>query len=290
VLVKQAVMAMGRIILWVSGRCLVQGLRTPRLVWIMLLASSLLLSGCVQYDVLVNFDNPNHGEIVQHIKLGERLTSFSGEPVQEWLNSIEARARQLQGKTKRSNQEITVTIPFNNGAELEAKFNEFFNPTGNKKSQSVTTTATELPTIDSQLSLTQNNLLLLLRNRLSYDLDLRSLSLISTNAKVSVSPTEILELEFRLNTPWGARSIEKAENAIHPESGKKGRQLVWTLKPGQLNHLEAVFWLPSPIGIGAIVIALFVAAGIYLRYKFMPDPTLLSFPSSGRAPGTAPSR
>lgn len=244
-----------------------------RLLWLMLLGS-LLLSGCVQYEVGVNFDNPNHGEIVQHIKLGERLTSFSGDSAQEWLNSIERRARQLQGKSRRSDQEVTVTIPFNNGAELEAKFNEFFNPVGKKNSELATSKPSELPNIDSQLSLTQNNFLLLLRNRLSYDLDLRSLSLISTNGNLLVSPGEILELEFSLNTSWGARSVETADNAIRPESYQLGRQLVWKLQPGQINHLEAVFWLPSPIGIGTVVIALFVAAGIYLRYNFMPDPTI----------------
>ena len=236
-----------------------------RLVWIILLAS--LLSGCVQYDVGVNFDNPHRGEVVQHIKLGERLMSFSGNSAIEWLNSIERRTQQLQGKTKRSSQEITVSIPFNNGAELEEKFNEFFNPYGKK--DDVTSTAVELPTISSHLSLTQNNLLFFLRNRLSYDLDLRALSLISTQG-ILVGSDELLELKFSLNTPWGARSIE-SNNAILPE--KIGRQLVWTLKPSQLNHLEAVFWLPSPIGIGAVVIALVVAAGIYLRYNFMPDPT-----------------
>jgi len=237
--------------------------------------ASLLLSGCVHYDVGVHFDHPNHGEIVQHIKLGEQLWSFSGESATEWLNSIERRARELQGKTRRSNQEITVTIPFNNGAELEAKLNQFFNPDGKKNSEGATSTATELPTIDSQLSLTQNNLLVLLRNRLTYDLDLRSLSLIATNAQLQVTPSEILELEFSLNTPWGARSVETSENVIHPESYQQGRQLVWKLKPGQLNHLEAVFWLSSPIGIGAVAIALFVAGGIYLRYKFMPDPSTI---------------
>jgi len=248
-------------------------LRHTRLLWIVIVAS-LLLSGCVRYKVGVNFDNPHRGEIVQHIKLGERLTSFSGDSAQQWLDSIERRARQLQGKTKRlSNEEVTVTIPFNNGAELEAKFNEFFNPVRKKSSEAVTSTAEELPTIDSHFSLKQNNLLLLLRNRLSYDLDLRSLSLISTNGNVLVSPGSILDLEFSLNTPWGARSVD--DNAIHPESYEKGRQLVWILKPGQLNHVEAVFWLPSPIGIGTVLIALFVAAGIYLRYNFMPAPSTM---------------
>ena len=212
---------------------------------------------------------------------GERLTSFSGEPAQEWLKSIERRARQLQGKARRKDQEITVTIPFNNGAELEAKFNEFFNPTGKKDLASATSTATGLPNIDSQLSLNQNNLLLFVRNWLSYDLDLRALSLNSTNGNVLVSTDEILDLEFSLNTPWGVRSVEIADNALHPDY-QKGRQLVWKLKAGQLNHLEAVFWLPSPLGIGAVIIFLFVAAGIYLRYQFMPDPKLM--------PPTRPSR
>jgi hypothetical protein len=248
----------------------IEGIRRARVFGLILL-SSLLLSGCVQYQVGVNFDNPNYGEIVQHIKLGERLVSFSGESASAWLSSIERRARQLQGKAKRlSNEEITVTIPFNNGAELEKKFNTFFNPTG-KKNSDVTIEGGDLPQIDSHLSLNQNNLLLLVRNRLSYDLDLRSLELISTNSNLQITPGSILEFEFSLNTPWGARSIEKLENAIQPE--KQGQILVWKLQPGELNHLEAVFWLPSPLGIGTVVIALFVAAGIYLRYKFMPNPT-----------------
>lgn len=267
-----------QIITGVFRRCLRQGLpskeakrlRPTRLLWIVLV-SSLLLSGCVQYDLGINFDNPYRGEIVQHIKLGERLISFSGDSAQEWLNSIERRTRQLQGRTKRSSEEITVTIPFNNGAELEAKFNEFFSPV-DKKSE-VATSTEELPTIDSHLKLKQNNLLLLVRNWLSYDLDLRSLSLISTNGNVLISPGSILDLEFSLNTPWGAKSVD--DNAIHPEKYQNGRQLVWILKPGQLNHVEAVFWLPSPIGIGTVLITLFVAAGIYLRYNFMPDPATI---------------
>ncbi len=247
------------------------GLAQVRLFGVVLLAS-LLLSGCVQYQVGVNFAHPNRGEIVQHIKLGERLISFSGESASDWLSSIERRARLLQGKVKRlSNEEIAVTIPFNNGAELVEKFNNFFHPTEEKNLADVTDGETNLPQIDSRLSLNQNNFLLLVRNRLSYDLDLRSLSLLSTNSNVSVTSGSLLEFEFSLNTPWGARSVEKAENAIQPE--KQEQLLVWRLQPGELNHLEAVFWLPSPIGIGTVFIVLFVIAGIYLRYKFMPAPT-----------------
>ncbi len=246
-------------------------LQRSRIVWVMLF-TSLLLSSCVKYDASVNFNRPSHGEIVQHIKL-ERLASFSGDSVKQWLNSIEQRAKHLQGKVKRlSSEEITVTIPFDNGAELEQKFNQFFSPV-----ESVAATG-ELPAIDSKLNLTQNNLLLLLRNHLSYDVDLRSLSLIANNSNVLISPGSVFDLEFSLNTPWGGRSIEKSANSIHPDFANGGKML-WKLQPGQLNHIEVVFWMPDFLGIGTVFICLFVALGIFLRYSFMPDPqTLLASP------------
>ncbi|MEP0808068.1 DUF3153 domain-containing protein [Coleofasciculus sp. FACHB-SPT9] len=236
-----------------------------RVFWAMLLAV-VLLSGCVQYDAGVRFENPNRGEIVQHIKLGEQLTALSSEQAQEWLDSLQRRARQLQGKTKRiSNQEVVVTIPFASGAELEEKFNQFFNPPAKKGSQA--TTDTDLPKINSHLSLRQGNFLFWIRNRLSYDLDLRSLGVLSTNGNVIVSPGSLFDLDFSLRTPWGARSVEKAENALNPVVSEKGHLLVWTLKPGEVNHVEAVFWLPSPLGIGTLMIILLVVAGFYLKYN-----------------------
>ncbi|OUL23614.1 hypothetical protein BV378_20910 [Nostoc sp. RF31YmG] len=243
------------------------------ILWMVLLAS-LLLSGCVQYDVGVNFDNSNHGELVQHIKLGERLTSFSGDYVYEWLNSIERRARKLEGKTRRiSPEEIIVTVPFSNGQELQEKFNEFFNSRTNQKPESVQSGSnSELPKIESNLLIEQNNFLLFVRNRLIYDLDLRSLSLIASNGNVLANTGSILDLDFSLKTPFGAKNIPIAENAIEPEKNKN--QLVWKLRTGELNHIEVVFWLPSPLGIGALLIALFVWGGLYLRYTFMPDPRI----------------
>ncbi|MBE9052538.1 DUF3153 domain-containing protein [Nostocales cyanobacterium LEGE 11386] len=253
-------------------------LKNP-ILWLVLL-TSLLLSGCVQYDVGVNFDSSNRGELVQHIKLGERLTTFSGDYVYEWLNSIERRARQLEGKAQRlSKEEIIVKIPFSNGQELQEKFNEFFNSRANQKAEAVPSESeSELPKIESNLLLDQNNFLLLVKNRLIYDLDLRSLSLIASNGNVLADPGSILDLEFSLKTPWGARNIQKTETAIQPE--KKGKQLIWQLRPGELNHIEVVFWLPSPLGIGSLLIILFIWGGIYLRYTFMPDPRIQFSPKA----------
>ena len=231
-----------------------------------------LVTGCVQYDVGVNFDSQTHGEIVQHIKLGEKLTSFSSETVGDWLKSVERRVRLLDGKTKRlSDREVLVSIPFNNGAELEDKFNQFYNPIAQTaKSRVASPLETDLPKFESHLSVKQNNLLLVLRNRLSLELDLRSLSLLSSNGSLLLSPGGLLELDFSLNTPWGAESIETVVGALVPASYEQGKQLVWKLKPGEVNYLEATFWIPSPVGIGALIIALFVAVGIALKYQILP--------------------
>lgn len=254
-----------------------------RFVCLVVLAS-LLLSGCVQYEAGVNFENSNRGELVQHIKLAERLTSFSGDSVYEWLNSIERRARKEEGKVRRiSKSEIIVTIPFSNGEELQTKFNEFFNPNINQKTQVKGTSNSELPKIESNLLLFQNNFLLLVRNRLIYDVDLRSLSLIASNGNVLANAGSILDLEFSLKTPWGARNIQQTESAAGIAPEKSQNKLVWKLIPGQLNHIEAAFWLPSPLGIGSLLIILFVAGGLYLRYTFMPDPSIQFSASSANS-------
>ncbi|MEJ1933530.1 DUF3153 domain-containing protein, partial [Nostoc sp. NIES-2111] len=215
----------------------------------------------------------NSGQLVQHIKLGEQLTSFSGDYVYEWLNSIERRARKLEGTAKRiSREEVVVTIPFSNGRELQTKFNEFFNSGRQQTTETGAAGNSELPKIESNLLVVQNNFLLVERNELIFDLDLRSLSLIASRGNVLADAGAILDLEFGVKTPWGAKNIQRVETAPQPEN--KGGQLVWQLQPGELNHIEVVFWLPSPLGIGALLITLFVLGGIYLRYTFMPNPQL----------------
>jgi Protein of unknown function (DUF3153) len=255
-----------------------------RTLIVVLLATS-LLTGCVRYDVGVNFDSQTHGTIVQQIRLSERLTSFSQATVQDWLNSIEHRARQLQGNAKRMpDRGLVVTIPFNNGEELVDKFDRFFNPVeeGNAPAE----LDEELPQLESHLDLTQNNALFVLRNRLSLDLDLRSLGALVNQGNFVVSPESVLDLSFTLNTPWGAKPVApKLENLaenegdetviepadeIAPEVATAGQQLVWKLQPGEVNHLEVVFWVPSPIGIGSLVIIALVVLGNYLKHQLLP--------------------
>jgi Protein of unknown function (DUF3153) len=234
------------------------------------LLASLCLSGCVRYDVGVTFDSQTHGEIVQQIRLSQRLANFSQATVQEWLESIDRRARSLHGKTKRINdRELTVKIPFNNGAELVEKFNGFFNPTAAETDPIKSASTSELPQLGAKLNLKQNNAFVALRNRLSVDLDLRGLSAIADAGNtVAIGTGSLFDINFALDTPWGATPIVGADNALQPE--RSDRHLVWKLKPGQINHFEVVFWVPSPIGIGAISIVLLIVAGHFLKYRIFP--------------------
>lgn len=240
------------------------------MLWLLLLAS-LLLSGCVQYQVGLNFESQTRGEIVQHITLNERLAGFSDAAAQAWMGNLERRARKLQGRTKHlSNKEILVSIPFSNGTDLERKFNQFFSPSPKQVAKLIAVTGTELPPIESHVQLKENNLLFLIRSHFSYDLDLRSLGLRSAEGDLVLAPGSLLDFEFSLHVPWKVRSIETDPHSLVPERRQEGQTLVWTLQPGQLNHIEAVFWLPSPVGIGTALIVVLIVVGRYLRYQLLP--------------------
>ncbi len=236
---------------------------------LLLLLASLLLSGCVDYDVAINFYSPNRGELIQSIHLDEKLASLGDASVQTWLQQVEGRARAGGGRIKRlSAQDLAVILPFNNGADLEEKFNQFFNPPPPQKTAS---NQTEFPPISAHLKLIQNNFLLVQRDRLIYDLDLTTLGGIAGGSGL-LSPDSLLKVKFRLQTPWEVRDRTLANGTLQPAvSLQEGHQLVWTIQPGQKNHGEAVFWLPSPLGIGALAIGLLLAIGQTLK-SFLTKP------------------
>lgn len=246
-------------------KTLVRWLVRWRILWIILIAS-LFLSGCVRYDVGIRFDSPYRGEIVQHIQLEERLTALNTTTAKQWLDSVEQRARLVQGEVKRlSRQELQVKIPFSNGDDLEAKFNAFFDPALKQKVKA----GNGLPLLSdirSNLKVSQSNFLLLQRNHLVYDLDLQSLGLGSEAGNLLVSPDALLTLEFGLQGPWGAGGTN---------ARRQGDRLIWTLKPGQVNHIEANLWMPNPLGIGTVLIVLAGVAGFYLKYRTFPTAPIL---------------
>lgn len=228
-----------------------------------------LLTGCVRYDVGISFQDQHHGTIIQRIELSEQLTNFSQEESEKWLKSIETRTRGLQGKIKRiSPQEIVVTIPFSNGQELVEKFNKFFNPSSQAVANPQQGDAIDLVQLKSEIAFAQSNLLFVERNKLDLNVDLRALGVISKQGNIIISPGSLVNLQFALNTPWGASSI--VGNGISPEKRDGGHQLVWKLEPGQIDRINAVFWVPSPLGLGTIGIIVLIVAGFYLKYKRLP--------------------
>jgi hypothetical protein len=241
-----------------------------RSLMMILLAMAIGLSGCVKYDTSIHFSSLNQGEIVAHIQLGEQLNSFSQNAVQAWLGSIQERTKQAEGKLDRINdREFKVTIPFNNTQQLIAKIDRYFNPQP--------LAPTDKSQFNAHLKIEQSNFLLAVRNHLIYEIDLRSLSLAeplqqkiqSSNSQVSFVSNNSIDLNFSLESPWGVKNSDLPGNIVGVKT-INNHQLNWQLKPGKINHLDAIFWLPNSLGIGAILIILISGVGYYLKYRQLP--------------------
>jgi hypothetical protein len=228
-----------------------------------LLAIAIGLSGCVEYRTGINFQALNYGEIVQQIRIGEQLNSFSQDAVNNWKDSIEKRVKELSGKIdKLADNTLEITIPFDNAKDLKNKIEAYFD-------LSLPEHKTTNQGVKSQLQVKQNNFLILVRNHLTGDIDLRSLTAKSADPKVSIASGSQVDLSLSLQTPWGSQS--QAESGSLPAiAEKQERATVWQLQPGNLNHIDAIFWLPNPLGIGAIIITGISIAGYYFKYRQLP--------------------
>jgi hypothetical protein len=127
----------------------------------------------------------------------------------------------------------------------------------------------ELIQLNSQVSIKQNNLVFVERNSLDLAIDLRALKVLTQQDKILIDPDSVADLKFQLTTPWIARSISNADN-LQPANNPLQKGLVWQLHPGEINHIQAVFWLPSPIGIGAAAIVLLGILGYLIKYRRFP--------------------
>lgn len=228
-----------------------------------------LLTGCVDYQIGIKFKTPYSGEITQHIKVDDKLTSLAPGDTRQWLNSLEKRSREFKGSVKKLNsQELLLTIPFGNGAELAQKFNQLFQTTI-VPNATIPQDKVELIELNSQLDLHQSNLIFVERNSIDLAIDLRALGVLSRQENIVIDRDSLADLKFQLNTPWIAHSISNANN-LQPIKNTLKKSLVWQLHPGEVNHIKAVFWLPSPIGIGTAIIILLMIAGFLLKYRRFP--------------------
>jgi hypothetical protein len=224
---------------------------------------AIALSGCVKYDTGINFHGFNDGEIVQHLQLDDRLNSFNPQAVTTWIESIAARTRQAQGRLNRlSDREFEIVIPFASTQELVTKTNRFFNPTPPAKNG----TASKF---SAHLQIEQSNWLAIVKNHLIFDVDLRGIATANTDAKVAIVANNFVDLKFRIQSPWGVQTTELSTSPNFVKT-TQGNQTTWQLQPGQIERIDTVFWLPNPLGIGAIVIMLISMFGYYLKYRQLP--------------------
>ena len=231
------------------------------------------LTGCVRYDVGINFTSPYSGTLVQHIKIADQFSSLGKSEATEWLKNLESRSRELHGKVRQLNpQELVLIVPFTNGQEFATKFNQLFSSDVSDSSVMVEGYRAELLKLGSQASLQQSNFLFFERNHLDLTIDLRALNLLVNQGKIYLNPNSLLDLEFQLNSPWITRNVSHPDN-LEPISSETDQGLTWQLQSGKLNHIEAVFWLPSPIGIGTAIIILVMVLGFLLKYRRFPGLT-----------------
>ncbi|MBF2056536.1 MAG: DUF3153 domain-containing protein [Cyanobacterium sp. T60_A2020_053] len=229
---------------------------------ILLLCLLISLSGCVRYDVGINFNQAHNGAIIQHIKLGEQITSFSQAEGSAWLNGIQKQAIKLGGKSQRiSKEELIVTIPFYNAEELAEKFNDFFLSELNTKVSKKNTD--NLLDLDTKLNIKQNNLLFVERQILDFSADLTPLGIISSEGDIIISSGDLINLQLQFNFPWGA----KFTTNDYPTLTKDDHgQYNLSLKAGQINQVQVIFWLPNYIGLGTSALLLFIFLGFFLKY------------------------
>lgn len=233
-----------------------------RLLWIVVIAS-LFLSGCVDYQVGIRFADANHGEMVHSIHFNQPITGISSTLLTTWLETIEKTVKKDGGRILHpSQQEWLIQVPFYNTKDLETKFSHLVQPPAPPRSR----LGSKLPAnVDSRLHFTTGNLILWQRHHLQYDLDLRGLEFALPTVESTADPVSI---EIRLNTPWGAKPLPTPDTASVIQ--KRGNQLMWKPKPGQINNLDTVFWVPNYLGIGTVIIVLLVIVGIYRKSEMAP--------------------
>jgi hypothetical protein len=251
-------------------------LRYQSLRWFVLLPCLLLLCGCFQYDLTLQFDHQLQGRIEQVITLNDRAAAVANGTLAPWLEALEARTRQLGGRVSSPgyNQRALV-VPFTTSQNLVQQFSRLFAdepPTAvsdeiSKPIQAVTSTLTipDLGQIPFHLAFSQQDWVLASRTHLIYDIDLQQLPTAPTRPDGAFS-NAWSTLNFRLQTPWGISQIAPASlsPALRWPNGAG-----WQLEPGRAYHIEVWFWVPSLVALGTVVIGLLVLLGYFLRYRLL---------------------
>ena len=241
--------------------------------WLLLLPAVLLLSGCFQYDLTLRFDHQLHGHIEQVIVLSDRAAAVTNGSLAPWVQSLEARTRQLGGSiTATGYHQRSLVVPFTTSRDLVDRFNTLF------ADESFTDQAAAAPTTETtstftipglgpisfRLSVDQRSWGWAGGTHLTYDLDLGQLPASSPLGPDNPDGQPWSTLGFRLQTPWGLSQVLPG-SADPDHILPNGAQ--WQLQPGRRYHIDVMFWVPSLVFLGTVVITGLVLLGYVLRYR-----------------------
>ena len=258
-----------------------------RLGWVRLwlwLGLACCLSGCVRYDLGLRFTSQTEGAIVQRITLSDDVQALTPVLGDQWFARLAHQVNPLDGWGQRLDAgSYQLTVPFYGSTDLVRKFKQVLQPSPNSpatvdRSASPLTPSPnprtqppwhgDLPALGGDIALSQDNRLVAFRNHLHLSLDLQALGSRRTQGQGVGATAGILQVAFVLDTPWG---VDWARATAGVPQQHRGRRVVWLLPTGAVTDVEAVFWVPSPLGIGAIGVFLLVVGGMAVR-RWLPPP------------------
>ena len=204
------------------------------LVAVVLLLITVLLGGCVDLETSLHFTAPGR------LQLSQTSESSTGNPL-PWQRQL---AEELGDSpwTRRQDHGLlrlrAPALPASQALDLLSTTLE----------QGAALAAVDLP--EPAFSLEERNWLLGVRQVFRCSIDLRGLQQLPG-----------LQLKVLLE-PLPLRAVRKAEplavQVIHAQN-KGASKLIWRLQPGVINQFEFRCWRWSPLGLGALVIALLLA-------------------------------
>lgn len=233
--------------------------RLRPVIWVLTWVLALGLTGCIQYDLDLQFDSQTHGQVVQRLQW---QGGAAAEQLQQWQRPLRARMQAVGGQLRSPQPDtLELVLPFYGGPDLVQRFNQFL---GSDLDLPPLTLPTGEP-IQGHLDLTQGNWIVVIHNTLSLSLDLRGVPDGSNLPTPRLQAVQWFTGGLTLTTPWGVQAVATDLGTAGDNLGSGNR---WSLVPGQVNHLTVQFWVPSPIGIGAIAITVLMAMGYLIKYRF----------------------
>jgi hypothetical protein len=227
------------------------------------LVVALGLSGCVEAESGIQYRDQVHGTLVQQVHLKPDLTQLQRLTADGWLKAVGDRLSTLpDAQQVKAADGWTITMPFYNGADLQTRFNhigaQIFSPAA---LATLSGSDSLIQPGRSQLILEERNWLVVQRNHLIYDLDLRSLW--AAQGSVWLPLQSVMDWQFTLNTPW---AIQLNPGSL-PPSRQTPTQFTWMLRLDTANHIDVTFWVLSPLGMGAVAIGILTLLGFAIAAR-----------------------